>query len=232
MSEKKPRKRRPIGPIKERKRRMKVRSDKEAVRDALWVEFHETKAKYEKIAKTLIGKDKPVTKKLSAKLAANAAQTYKNRPNYNYNEKAKGYISVDEQVFLDSYAINLDIWEGLKASGWSRKGKAFEILNKETSQRYLKTRMIKLKNKTFVDEERVIKGLLQEAEDQENGSPGSRVQAWTQIGRHLAMFTDKKEIDNKVSIETMIADLPLLEDDSDDNVIDVDFDRLEEKDAI
>jgi hypothetical protein len=48
----------------------------------------------------------------------------------------------------------------------------------------------------------------------EFGSPGSRVTAWTQLGRHLAMFTDKKTVDSKIAIESVIADLPALEDDA------------------
>ncbi len=231
MSDKPPRKRRPVGPIIARKKRKKIRSDKEKVRDELWKEYHSAKDHYEKIAKQLLSKDQKITRELSDKLAANASASYKNHPDYYYEERAKGYISVSEKIFLDTYSVNLDIKEGLSAAGWVNKSKGIRILAKETSQQYLKARMTKLKTQTLVDEKRVIKGLLLEAEDKENGSPGSRVQAWTQLGRHLAMFTDKQEIDNKVSIETIIADLPSIEDQS-GNVIDVDFEKLEEKDVV
>jgi hypothetical protein len=60
----------------------------------------------------------------------------------------------------------------------------------------------------------VVRGLIKEAKDMEFGSPGSRVTAWTQLGRHLAMFTDKKTVDSKIAIESVIADLPALEDDA------------------
>ena len=77
----------------------------------------------------------------------------------------------------------------------------------------MQERMNELKEKSLVDEEMVVRGLIKEAKDMEFGSPGSRVTAWTQLGRHLAMFTDKRTIDSKIAIESVIADLPALEDD-------------------
>jgi hypothetical protein len=68
------------------------------------------------------------------------------------------------------------------------------------------------RRKLKVTEAEIITGLLEEAKDKANGSPGARVTAWTQLGRHLAMFTDKKEIDATLSIESVIADLPDIDD--------------------
>ena len=44
----------------------------------------------------------------------------------------------------------------------------------------------------------VLEGLLKEARHDGDGSTHSaRVQAWTQLGKHLAMFTDKQELTGK-----------------------------------
>ena len=133
-------------------------------------------------------------------------------------EETGTLLTVRQEQFLMSYMVDFDLANAMAAAQILRKKVAVKILNKPHSRLFMQERMNELKKKSLVDEEMVIRGLIKEAKDMEFGSPGSRVTAWTQLGRHLAMFTDKRTIDSKVAIESVIADLPALDDDSDDAI--------------
>ena len=129
-------------------------------------------------------------------------------------EETGTLLTVRQEHFLMSYMVDFDLARAMEAAQIIQKRVAVKILNKHHSRLFMQERMTELKEKSLVDEEKVVRGLIKEAEDMEFGSPGSRVTAWTQLGRHLAMFTDKKTVDSKIAIESVIADLPALEDDA------------------
>ena len=129
-------------------------------------------------------------------------------------EETGTLITVRQEHFLMEYMIDFDLARAMAKAQIIHKKVAVRILNKHHSRLFMQERMNELKEKSLVDEEMVVRGLIKEAEDMEFGSPGSRVTAWTQLGRHLAMFTDKKTVDSKIAIESVIADLPALEDDA------------------
>ena len=128
-------------------------------------------------------------------------------------EETGTLITVRQEHFLMEYMIDFDLARAMAKAQIIHKKVAVRILNKHHSRLFMQERMNELKEKSLVDEEIVVRGLIKEAKDMEFGSPGSRVTAWTQLGRHLAMFTDKRTIDSKIAIESVIADLPALEDD-------------------
>ena len=129
-------------------------------------------------------------------------------------EETGTLLTVRQEHFLMSYMVDFNLARAMEAAQIIQKKVAVKILNKHHSRLFMQERMTELKEKSLVDEEKVVRGLIKEAEDMEFGSPGSRVTAWTQLGRHLAMFTDKKTVDSRVAIESVIADLPSLDDDS------------------
>ena len=129
-------------------------------------------------------------------------------------EETGTLITVRQEHFLMEYMIDFDLARAMAKAQIIHKKVAVRILNKHHSRLFMQERMNELKEKSLVDEEMVVRGLIKEAKDMEFGSPGSRVTAWTQLGRHLAMFTDKKTVDSKIAIESVIADLPALEDDA------------------
>lgn len=129
-------------------------------------------------------------------------------------EETGTLLTVRQEHFLMSYMVDFNLARAMEAAQIIQKKVAVKILNKHHSRLFMQERMAELKEKSLVDEEMVVRGLIKEAKDMEFGSPGSRVTAWTQLGRHLAMFTDKKSIDSRVAIESVIADLPSLEDES------------------
>ena len=54
----------------------------------------------------------------------------------------------------------------------------------------------------IVDTSMVLRGLLNEAENNEEGaSHGARVAAWAHLGKHLGMFVDKTELSGSVHQE-------------------------------
>lgn len=58
----------------------------------------------------------------------------------------------------------------------------------------------------IVDTSMVLRGLLNEAENTEEGaSHGARVAAWAHLGKHLGMFTDKVELSGGLAIDTISA---------------------------
>lgn len=130
-------------------------------------------------------------------------------------EETGTLLTVRQEHFLMEYMKDFDLGRAMEAAQILRKKVAVRYLNKHHSRLFMQERMNELKEKSLIDEEMVIRGLIKEAKDMEFGSPGSRVTAWTQLGRHLAMFTDKRTIDSKIAIESVIADLPALDDDSD-----------------
>lgn len=57
----------------------------------------------------------------------------------------------------------------------------------------------------IVDAAMVLRGLLNEAEDNTDGSShGARVAAWAHLGKHLGMFVDKSEVKTEGNISINI----------------------------
>tara|TARA_R110002033_G_scaffold17414_3_gene47391 strand:- start:107 stop:847 length:741 start_codon:yes stop_codon:yes gene_type:complete len=121
-------------------------------------------------------------------------------------------VTPKQNLFVEAYCATLDFTAAKDYAGYGKKTKAKDIMANPNVIRAIDRRQAISRRKLKVTEAEIITGLLEEAKDKDNGSPGSRVTAWTQLGRHLAMFTDKKEIDATLSIENVIADLPDLDD--------------------
>ena len=60
-----------------------------------------------------------------------------------------------------------------------------------------------LSERLEVTAERVVAGLLAEAEGKDDCTAGSRVAAWAHLGRHLQLFEDKTVFDGKLTIEVV-----------------------------
>ena len=122
-------------------------------------------------------------------------------------------VTPKQNLFVEAYCATLDFKAAKEYAGYGKTTKAKSIMANPNVIRAIDRRQAISRQKLKVTEAEIITGLLKEAKDESNGSPGSRVTAWTQLGRHLAMFTDKKEIDATLSIESVIAELPDLDDD-------------------
>ncbi len=60
-----------------------------------------------------------------------------------------------------------------------------------------------LSERLEVTAERVVAGLLSEAEGKDDSTASSRVAAWAHLGKHLQLFEDKSTFDGKLTIEVV-----------------------------
>ena len=62
---------------------------------------------------------------------------------------------------------------------------------------------IEISEHLAVTADRVVGGLLSEAEGKEDSTASSRVAAWAHLGKHLQLFEDKSTFDGKLTIEVV-----------------------------
>ncbi len=60
-----------------------------------------------------------------------------------------------------------------------------------------------LSERLEVTADRVVAGLLSEAEGKDDSTASSRVAAWAHLGKHLQLFEDKSTFDGKLTIEVV-----------------------------
>ncbi len=116
-------------------------------------------------------------------------------------------LTPKQQAFVDEYLISLNATQAAIKAGYSPKT-ARQIgeqnLSKLDIKRAISDAQQKRIQRTQVTQDEVISGLLLEAKREGEGtSHAARVSAWTQLGRHLGMFTDKMESTSKVEVSTL-----------------------------
>ena len=60
-----------------------------------------------------------------------------------------------------------------------------------------------LSERLEITADRVVGGLLSEAEGKDDSTASSRVAAWAHLGKHLQLFEDKSTFDGKLVIEVV-----------------------------
>lgn len=106
-------------------------------------------------------------------------------------------LTSKQQRFVDEYLIDLNATQAAiragysvatankKASSWVGKGRVSEAIAAKQAAR---------EKRTEVTQDMVVRGLLSEAQNKDEGSSHSaRVSAWGLLGKHLGMFRDKVE---------------------------------------
>lgn len=98
----------------------------------------------------------------------------------------------------EEYLKDLNMTQAMVRAGYTWKNanaNGYKMLRDEEFQRILKDAKKDLKDRMHLEVEQVIHGLLREANfEGEGATHAARVQAWTQLGRYLEMFTDKQEL--------------------------------------
>ena len=104
-------------------------------------------------------------------------------------------LTAKQAAFIREYAVDMNATQAAIRAGYSQRTAAsigLENLRKPLIAKYVANELEAQANRTHISVELVIAGLLEEATNQ--GSPASaRVAAWGWLGKHLAMFTDRRD---------------------------------------
>lgn len=114
------------------------------------------------------------------------------------NDMPEGVKLTDkQQAFVNEYLIDLNATQAAIRAGYSEKTAAV-IGNENLTKPYVADAIAKAQAqrsaRVLVTQDDVIKGLLDEATNKDDGSShGARVASWSHLGKHLGMFKDKVE---------------------------------------
>lgn len=111
-------------------------------------------------------------------------------------------LTPKQQRFVQEYMVDSNATKAAIRAGYSEKNAdkiGSELLGKTRVAAAIKERQAILSKRVLVTTERVIEGLLTEAEYYgESSSHGARVSAWEKLGKHLGLFVER--IENKSTI--------------------------------
>jgi len=119
----------------------------------------------------------------------------------------KDKLTPKQRLFVTEYCKDFNATAAYLRAGYAKTGarqSAFNLLTKTDISREIKAHIEKIEEKAVVTEAMVLNGLLAETKEMEDGSSSTRITAWSQLGKTLAMFIEKKEIDATVSVESEV----------------------------
>lgn len=116
-------------------------------------------------------------------------------------------LTTKQKRFVEEYLIDFNATQAAIRAGYSENS-AYSIGQENLKKPEIKGEIDKLTDKmterALITKERIIQGLLNEAETFGEGSSHSaRVSAWAHLGKHLQMFTDKVEVTGKMQVDLM-----------------------------
>ena len=106
-------------------------------------------------------------------------------------------ITEQEKLFAEAYCSNgFKRREAVKAAGYKTdniQAKGAALLKRPVVIDYISSILEKKKTTFFINEMDILEGLYAEAklDKDDGGTQQGRIQAWTQIGKHLGMFDSK-----------------------------------------
>lgn len=116
-------------------------------------------------------------------------------------------LNAKQRAFVREYAIDHNAAGAARRAGYSHKTAdkiGYELLRKPEIAEQLTQYEEQHNQQAQLSRQKVIDGLLAEAEYQGEGSSHSaRVAAWSHLGKYLGMFTDKVEQAGKLKIEVI-----------------------------
>ena len=108
--------------------------------------------------------------------------------------------------FVQEYLIDPNATQAAIRAGYSKKTADVQgprLLGNVGVAAAIQVGQAALSDRLGVTADRVVAGLLAEAEGKEDSTSGSRVQAWAHLGKHLNLFEDKSTFDGKLTIEVV-----------------------------
>ena len=110
-----------------------------------------------------------------------------------------------QERFVHEYLVDLNATAAAKRAGYaesSARQSGHRNMKNDDIKKAIAERRAARKKRTQVDQDRVIEGLLREAErDEEGSSHSARVSAWAKLGKHLGMFTEQHSGEVLIRIE-------------------------------
>ena len=113
-----------------------------------------------------------------------------------------------QQRFVEEYLIDLNATQAALRAGYSEKNAdkiGSELLGKTRVAESVAEAQGKISKRTKVTVDRVVTGLLKEAENTDDGATHSaRVAAWAHLGKHLGIFVEKVEQNVTVKYQKIV----------------------------
>src|SRR5262245_1995865 len=114
-------------------------------------------------------------------------------------------LSRRQQRFVDEYLLDLNATQAAIRAGYSAATARFQASRLLTSVNVVSAIDAKMKARSAqasVTAEEVLRGLKTEATLTGEGcSHSARVQAWTQLGKHLGLFVDRTQLEGLLILE-------------------------------
>ena len=123
-------------------------------------------------------------------------------------------MTAKQQRFVEEYVVDFNGTEAAIRAGYSPKTAhsiGWENLRKPEIQKHIRAEIERLQKATGVTAEEVIRGLHAEAQDKSEGSKHSaRVSAWSWLGKHFRLFTERHEhtVQGEVVVTEVILEYP------------------------
>jgi hypothetical protein len=112
-----------------------------------------------------------------------------------------------QQRFVEEYLVDLNATQAAIRAGYSENTArqiGYENLAKPDIQAAIAEKRSEQAKRTAISADMVLEGLLKETKGENPGS--TKVQAWSWLGKHLAMFTEKHKIEDDVTIRFEVDD--------------------------
>ncbi len=104
-----------------------------------------------------------------------------------------------QKRFIEEYAVDLNATQAAVRAGYAKKtaySQGQRLLKKVEIETAIQATLVEVSKRVEVTVDDVVAGLLAEAEGKKDSTAGSRVAAWTQLGKHLGM--DRKDINMRL----------------------------------
>jgi len=108
--------------------------------------------------------------------------------------------------FVQEYLVDLSATQAAIRAGYSAKtaySQGQRLLKHVEVATAIQATQIEISEHLAVTADRVVGGLLSEAEGKDDSTASSRVAAWAHLGKHLNLFEDKSVFDGKLTIEVV-----------------------------
>jgi len=108
--------------------------------------------------------------------------------------------------FVDELQIDHNATQAAIRAGYSERTAAEQgsrLLRNVKVAAAIQAAQIEISEHLAVTADRVVGGLLSEAEGKDDSTASSRVAAWAHLGKHLNLFEDKSVFDGKLTIEVV-----------------------------